>query len=79
MLKWNLTSKTFDSATQTSKLRKTTSKKLFFNPFAGLVFLSFSYVFLGFLWISSDSETETNLIARGKAGEQSSAMRPGAC
>merc|ERR1712078_546531 len=36
MLKWNLTSKTFDSATQTSKLRKTTSKKLFLNPFAGL-------------------------------------------
>ena len=25
MLKWNLTSKTFDSATQTSKIRKTTS------------------------------------------------------
>ena len=30
MLKWNLTSKTFDSATQTSKLRKSTSRKLIF-------------------------------------------------
>ena len=36
MLKSNLTSKTFESATQTSKLRKTTSKKTLFNPFAGL-------------------------------------------
>ena len=33
MLKSNLTSKTFESATQTSKLRKTTS--MFFYPFAG--------------------------------------------
>ena len=37
MLKWNLTSKTFDSATQTSKLRKTTSIVFLFNPFAGLL------------------------------------------
>ena len=31
MLKWNLTAKTFDSATQTSKLRKTTSKTFIFQ------------------------------------------------
>ena len=30
MLKWNLTSKTFESATQTLKLRKTTSNKFMF-------------------------------------------------
>ena len=34
MLKWNLTSKSFDSATQTSKLRKTTS--ICFYPITGL-------------------------------------------
>ena len=37
MLKWNLTSKTFDSATQTSKLRKTTSRIFVFNLFAGFL------------------------------------------
>jgi hypothetical protein len=36
MLNSNLTSKTFEFTTQTSKLRKTTSL-FFFNPFAGLL------------------------------------------
>jgi len=31
MLKWNLTSKTFESATQTSKVRKATSKQFIFE------------------------------------------------
>ena len=43
MLKSNLTSKTFQSATQTSKLRKPTSKSFFVNPFAGLSLVFFVF------------------------------------
>ena len=39
MLKWNLTSKTFDSATQTSKLRKATSLSL--KPVRRVIKLTF--------------------------------------
>ena len=47
MLKWNLRSKTFQSFTQTSKWRKTTSRILFF-----LIFLRISLFFLLFPRVS---------------------------
>ena len=56
MLKLNLRSKAFESFTQTSKWRKTTSRFFFLNPFVGL-FIFFFIVYFSFFPLSTVTGT----------------------